>query len=191
MSRFSGAIYLMFVIFMVTSPLLITVEANYVSAQTSTIFSGELLPDPYFAEEPYVEIGSFSPEFDSEYTLVGGTGSIALIWTHTAGYEPSFGGYYPPSCVEYARVTQEFELDYNETFQAVKISASVKIDCTGDFAIPNLLDDMWEVNFQIQSPYISEPFTIKTISELQDGDNEEIEFLLSSIETMPCILLLL
>ena len=172
---------------MVTSPLLITVEANYVSAQTSTIFSGELLPDPYFTEEPYVEIGSFSPEFDYEYTSLGETGSVALIWTHTAGHHPSFDGSYPPSCVEYARVTEEFELDYNETFQAVKISASVKIDCTGDFAIPNLLDDMWEVNFQIQSPYISEPFTIKTISELQDGDNEEIEFLLSSIETMPVI----
>jgi hypothetical protein len=51
---------------MITSPLWIAVEANYVSAQASPTFSDELLPDPYFTQEPYVEIGSFSPEFDYE-----------------------------------------------------------------------------------------------------------------------------
>ncbi len=181
--RFSGIIYLLFVIFMVTSPLVITVEANFVSAQTSTTFSGELLPDPYFTEEPYVEIGGFSPEFSSEYVAAGGSGSVALIWTHTAGHEPMYN-YYPLTCEEYARVTQEFDIDYNETFQAVKISASVKIDCTGDFATPGLLDDMWEVNFQVQTPYLTQPVTVSTISELSDGDNEEIDFLFSRLETM-------
>jgi len=183
-SRFSGIIYLLFVIFMVTSPLLISVESNFVSAQTSPTFSGELLPDPYFTEEPYVEIGSFSPEFSSEYIAAGGSGSVALIWTHTAGYEPDFGGYFPQTCAEYARVVQEFELEFNETYQAVKILASVKIDCTGDFATPDLLDDMWEVNVQFQTPYMSEPFTIRTLSELNDGDNEEIVFLFSRLETV-------
>ncbi len=170
---------------MITSPLLIAVEANFVSAQTSPTFSGELLPDPYFTQEPYVEIGSSSTEFDYEYSLVGGIGSIALIWTHTAGYQLNYSGSYPLCCHEYARVSEEISLDlFNETPQASKISASVEIDCTGDFATEDILDYMWEVNFLIYRAGSYRPYTIKTFSDLSNGDSEEIEFITSKTQTM-------
>ena len=177
MKRFSGAICLLFVVCMITSPLLITSEANFAPAQTSPTFSGELLPDPYFTQEPTVEIGYSSPEFDYEYT----SGSVTLVWAHTAGYDPAYGDGIPfTHCNEYARVSQEFLLD-NETFQAVRIAASVKIDCTGDFADQDVLDGMWEVKFGVQ-PNSSEYTTGRTLRDLKNGDNEEIEYIISRVD---------
>lgn len=181
MKRFSGTVCLLFVLCMISSPLLISVEAIFAPAQTSPTFSGELLPDPNFAEEPYVEIGAFSPEFDYEYT----PGSVALIWAHTAGYELDFGaygGYYGLPCLEYAQVLQTFESSYNESIVSVKLSANVSVDCTGDFAAEDFPDDMWEVQFGIYHEYgYSTP--IRTVSDLKDGHSEEISFMLSELET--------
>ena len=182
MKRFSGFICILFVFFMFTSPLLIAVEANFISAQTSPTFSGELLLNPYFTQEPYVEIGSFSPEFDYEYSYADGQGSVSLIWTHTAGYQLDYR-IFPMHCREYARVSEELSFNYNETPQAAKISASVEIVCTGDFATEDILGNAWEVNFQIYRADSLEPHTIMTISDLKDGDSEEIEFITSQAET--------
>ena len=181
MKRFGGAICLLFVLCMLASPLLISVEANFAPAQTSPTFTGELLPDPYFAEEPYVSIGEFSPEFTYEYA----PGSVALIWMHTAGYEldyGGFGGYYGLPCYEYAQVIQTFESTFNESIETVKLSASIRVDCTGDFAAEDFPDDMWEVGFGI---YFESDGTniIRTISDLKNGDTEDIEFMLSEVET--------
>ena len=181
MKRFSGTVCLLFVVCMISSPLLISVEAIFEPAQTTPLFSGELLPDPDFAQEPYVEIGAFSPEFDYEYT----PGSVTLIWAHTSGYEldyGSYGGYYGLPCHEYAQVLQTFESSYNESIVSIKLSANVSVDCTGDFAAEDFPDDMWEVQFGI---YFEYGFSnrIRTISDLKNGDSEEISFMLSELET--------
>jgi len=177
--RFSGAICFLFVVCMISSPLFISVEANFVPAQTSPTFSGELLPDPYFAEEPYVEIGEFSPEFSYEYT----PGSVSLIWMHTAGYELDFGGYYPTTCLEYARVIQTFVSSHNESIESVKISASVRLDCTGDFAREDTQDNLWEVNLGVYHEY-GGSVAVNTISNLKNGDSEDLEFMLPEMETI-------
>jgi len=157
---------------------LISVEALFTPAQAAPVFSGELLPDPDFAQEPYVEIGAFSPEFDYEYTQ----GSVALIWAHTAGYEMDYGGYYGLPCLEYAQVLQTFESSYNESIVSVKLSANVRVDCTGDFAAEDFPDDMWGVQFGIYFEFGSS-IPIRTISDLKNGNSEEISFMLSELET--------
>jgi hypothetical protein len=86
--------------------------------------------------------------------------------------------------VEYARVSEEFSLGYNETPQAAKISASVEIECTGDFTTEDILGNMWEVNFLVYRADSYELYTIKTISDLKDGDSEKIEFITSKAETL-------
>lgn len=175
-SRFSGAICLLFIVCMISSPLLISVDADFELAETATIFSGELLPDPYLTEEPYVEIGRFSPEFGYGFT----PGSVTLIWTHTAGYELDYGGYYPSYCLEYARVLQTFEADYNESIKSIKISAALSLDCAGDFAAEDFPDNMWEINFGVYSGGVG---PVRTVSDFKNGDAEEIEFMMSELET--------
>lgn len=179
MKRFSGAICVLFVVCMISTPFLVTIDASFAPAQTTPTFTGELLPDPYFAEEPDVEIGGFSPEFGYEYT----PGSVALIWMHSAGYQLDYSGYYPSSgCLEYARVTQTFASSHNESIRSVKLSASIRIDCTGDFATEEIPDNLWAVNFGLHNQYGGSS-NVRIISDLKNGDNEEIEFMLTDLET--------
>ncbi|MGY5870870.1 MAG: hypothetical protein RTV72_01355 [Candidatus Thorarchaeota archaeon] len=183
MKRYTGITYLLFVYFLVASPISIIVDANYAPAQTSVSFSDELLENPDFNVEPYVEIGSFSPEFDYEYTSVGDAGSVSLIWMHTAGHELNFESYYPPECYEYAKLSQPFALEVNKSVLAVKASVSFDIECTGDFATVGLMDNMWEVNLEIHHAYMHEPYRLRTLSGLQNGDTDEIEIITTKFES--------
>ncbi len=164
---------------MITSPLFITTDSSFSVAQSTTpTFSGELLPDPHFAEEPYVEIGQFSPEFDYEYS----PGSLALIWTHSSGYELDYGDYYSASCYEYARVSQTFRTDYNESVKSVKIATSIRVDTTGDFAATHFPDNMWEINIGIYNSYGGFA-PLRTVSDFEISEETELEFMLTEMET--------
>ena len=154
---------------------------GYVPAQGNPQETGELLPDPNLSIIPDVEIGQHSPEFRWNYYIP--EQSLDLIWTHTPGYPISFGYGYPyQECDEYARMWQEFTWEYNQTPVTLKVSASVQISCTGDFATQENGDDMFEIGFWIGLSDFSSAYPIKSINDLSDGQSYDIEFLLSNYE---------
>jgi hypothetical protein len=154
---------------------------GYVLAQGNPQETGELLPNPNLIIEPNVEIGQNSPEFRWTYYIP--EQSLDLTWTHTPGYPISLGYGYPyQECDEYARMWQEFTWGYNQTPVTLKVSASVQISCTGDFATQENGDDMFEIGFWLGLPGSSTPIRIKSISDLSDGQSYDIEFLLSYYE---------
>jgi hypothetical protein len=162
-------------------------DMGYVPAQCNPQETGEILPDPNLILEPDVEIGDFSPEFSYDYELEGDNGRLDLIWTHTPGYYISFGYGYPyQECDEYARMWQDFTWEYNQTPTTMKVSASIQISCTGDFATRENGDDMFEIKYWIGIPVPPTGFRswipIKTISDLRDGQSYDIQFLLSNYE---------
>lgn len=177
-NKIKGLIYMLYIGLMITSPLLV-VDAYFVPAQTTTpTLSGELLPNPYFTDEPYVEIGLYSQEFSYEYS----PGSLTLIWMHSAGYELNFGSYYPTTCNEFARVTQTFLSDYNESIQSVRLAATIQLDTTGDFSLAAFPDNMWEIHFGVYSG--NGGFTpLRIVNDFDLGEVTELQYMLTSMET--------
>ena len=163
---------------MITSPLIVA-DAYFAPAQTTTpTFSGELLPNPYFSQEPFVEIGQYSQEFSYEYS----PGLLTLIWMHSAGYELDFGSYYTATCNEYARVTQMFQSDINESIESVKLSTSIRVDTAGDFAVADFPENMWEVSLGLYSGYGG--FTpLRAVTDFELGEETELDYMLSTLET--------
>lgn len=154
----------------------------YIPAETDVTGTGELLSDPYLSEEPVVEIGSSSPEFSYEYHKTGATGQVSLIWSHTAGYKPSFMYYYPEiESAEYARVSQQFEWTYDQIPAAIKISASFEILCLGDFTLVNSRN-LWKIGFKIGTSGTSLMYQCKSMTNLESNENFEVEFLLQKNE---------
>ena len=154
---------------------------GYIPAQGNPQESGELLSDPNLAIEPNVEIGQNSPEFRWTYHIP--EQRLDLIWTHTAGYPTSFDYGYPyQECNEFARMWQEFTWGYNQTPVTLKVSASVLISCTGDFASQEDGGDMFEIGFWLGLSDYSSAYPIKSIGDLSDGQIHDIEFLISNYE---------
>jgi hypothetical protein len=161
------------------------VDAGNIPAQGNPQETGELLPDPNLLLEPEVEIGDYSPVFSSDYELQGENGRVNLKWTHIPGHPLSFR-YVPdggtPECSEFARMKQEFTWEYNQTPITLKVSASIQITRTGDFAIQENGEDMYSIYFWIGVPGYTNAYRIKMIEDLIDGQTYDIEFLLTHYE---------
>ncbi len=164
-------------------------SADSILAQGNPQETGELLPDPDLLTEPEVEIGSSSPEFSYNYVPQDENGEVTLIWEHTAGYAPQFG-YVPyfgySECQEFARIKQVFTWEYNQTPATLRISASVQIASTGDFAMQDIGDEMYAIYFWLVIPSysydIATPLRIKAVNDLKGGRTYDIQFLLTSSE---------
>ncbi len=154
---------------------------GYVPAQGNPQETGELLPNPNLSTTPEVEIGQHSPEFRWTYYIP--EEKLELLWTHTPGYPTSFDYGYPyQECNEYARMWQEFTWEYNQTPVTLKVSASVQISCTGDFATQENGDDMFEIGFWIGLSDFSSAYQIRSFNDLSDGQSYDLEFLLTNYE---------
>ena len=151
---------------------------EFTPSQSDQAESGELLSDPFLTIEPDFEIGYGSPEFSYEYEVGSSGGKATLVWTHTAGYELNYGygGY--DDCNEYVRVSQGFTWTYNQTPMCLKISSSLDIASTGDFAGNESGNDMWDIVYWIHVPGYSMASEVKEIQDFKNGENTDFNFLL-------------
>lgn len=173
------------IILLMVTPLLIMgvegVDFSNLPAQENLQETGELLPDPNLTTEPLVEIALNSPEFRWTYNIPEET--LELIWDHTPGYSFNYDYGYPLiMCREFVRMWQEFTWDYNQTPITLRISASVEISCTGDFATQENGDDMYSIAFWIGTPDYTSPIPLKAINDLSDGESYDLEFLIQNYE---------
>ena len=158
-------------------------NSNIIPAQDGLVETGELLPNPNFSEQPYVEIGLLSSEFSSEYSHTDDTGQITLIWSHTAGYEPEYSIYYPQTeCLEFARISEQFEWTYNQIPEAMRISASIDVTCLGDFSSDENSGRYWDIVFWLSQPGSSYVRPLRTLDTPDIEGTFDAEFLYTKRE---------
>jgi len=107
---------------------------------------------------------------------------MSLIWMHNAGYELDYYNYYPVTCREYARATQTFQSDYNESIKSVKLATTIQVDTTGDFAAADFPDNMWEISIGVYSGY-GGLTPLRTVNDLEVGEETNLEYMLTAMET--------